>query len=130
MLLVEDEPSLRTLIEQVLTNQGYKVLVANMGEAALDLVNRHKGTIDLLVTDVVMPKMGGQVLAERLGVSHPEMKVIFMSGYTNNALLHNESLEEGALFLQKPFTPDVLLRKVREALSLRAADSEPHKRAM
>ncbi len=129
VLLVEDEPSLRSLIEQVLTNQGYKVLVASMGEAGLDIANRHKEPIDLLVTDVVMPKMGGQVLAERLAVSHPEMKIIFMSGYTNNALLHNEALVEGALFLQKPFTPDVLLRKVREALSARAAAREKHEQA-
>ena len=119
ILLVEDEASLRSLIEQVLSSQGYKVLVATMGEAALDLVRRHKGKIDILITDVVMPKMGGQLLAEQLAQSHPEMKIVFMSGYTNNALLHNESLPEGALFLQKPFTPDVLLRKVREALTLR-----------
>jgi two-component system cell cycle sensor histidine kinase/response regulator CckA len=130
VLLVEDEASLRSLIEQVLGNQGYKLLVAGMGEAALDMVKRHNGPIDLLVTDVVMPKMGGRQLAEQMKTLHPEMKIIFMSGYTNNALLHNESLDEGALFLQKPFTPDVLLRKVREALNLRVADREKHNRAM
>jgi two-component system, cell cycle sensor histidine kinase and response regulator CckA len=130
VLLVEDEASLRSLIEQVLDKQGYKLLVATMGEAALELARRHKGPIDILITDVVMPKMGGQQLAEQMKVTHPETKIIFMSGYTNNALLHNESLEEGALFLQKPFTPDVLLRKVREALNLRTADPKQHRQAM
>jgi PAS domain S-box-containing protein len=130
VLLVEDEASLRSLIEQVLGNQGYKVLVASMGEAALEIVKRHKEPIDLLITDVVMPKMGGQVLAEQMKTSHPEMKIIFMSGYTNNALLHNESLKEGALFLQKPFTPDVLLRKVREALNVRAAEEAQRRKAV
>ncbi len=130
ILLVEDESSLRSLIEQVLSAQGYKVLVATMGEAALDIVKHHSGNIDVLITDVVMPKMGGQLLAEQLTQSHPEMKIIFMSGYTNNALLHNESLPEGSLFLQKPFTPDVLLRKVRGAISSRTAASLPHKKAI
>jgi PAS domain S-box-containing protein len=129
VLLVEDEANLRTLIEQVLGGQGYKVLVANTGEAALELVKQHKGPIHLLITDVVMPRMGGKQLVDQLAPQRPEMKVIFMSGYTNNALLHNEALQQDALFLQKPFTPDVLLKKVRDALNVNVpADIERERR--
>ena len=119
VLLVEDEEKLRELIEQVLTKQGYKVTTAATGDDALTAVEKHVGHIDLLLTDVVMPRMGGQQLAEQLLPGHPEMSIIFMSGYTNNALMHSGSLESGTAFLQKPFTPDVLLRKVREALNAR-----------
>jgi PAS domain S-box-containing protein len=119
VLLVEDEVDLRELIDQVLTRQGYKVTTAGTGEDALTAVRNHVGHIDLLLTDVVMPQMGGQQLAEQLRPGHPEMSIIFMSGYTNNALMHAGSLEPGTAFLQKPFTPDVLLRKVREVLDVR-----------
>jgi len=130
ILLVEDEASLRSLIEQVLGAQGYKVLVASTGEAALDMVKRHKGPIHLLITDVVMPKMGGRQLVEQLAPNRPEMRIVFMSGYTNNALLHNESLQQGTLFLQKPFTPDVLLRKVRDALNSPGREQIEQRKAM
>lgn len=130
VLLVEDEANLRDLIDQVLGAQGYKVLVANSGEAAIQMANRHHGPIHLLVTDIVMPKMGGRRLAEELALKRPEMKVMFMSGYTNNALLHNESLPQDAIFVQKPFTPDVLLRKVRDSLNRSSETQATRRKAM
>lgn len=120
ILLVEDEPNLRNLIQQVLKKQGYDVLVAGTGQEAAALAERRKGSVDLLLTDVVMPQLGGQQLAEQLRSRYPDMSIMFMSGYTNNALTHSGSMELGSAFLQKPFTPDVLLRRVREALDARA----------
>ncbi|HYG98597.1 MAG TPA: PAS domain S-box protein [Terriglobales bacterium] len=124
VLLVEDEPNLRNLIEQVLKKQGYRVLVAGTGREGLNVAADHDDVIDVLLTDVVMPQMGGQQLADQLRPKHPDMRVIFMSGYTNNALTHSGSVDLGTAFLQKPFTPDVLLRKVREVLDLRARERQ------
>lgn len=120
ILLVEDEPNLRNLIQHVLQKQGYEVLVAGTGQEGVAMTRQYQGQIDLLLTDVVMPQMGGQQLADQLRPRFPDMGIIFMSGYTNNALTHTGSVELGSAFLQKPFTPDVLLRKVREALDTRA----------
>lgn len=119
VLLVEDEEKLRMLIEEVLTSYGYKVIVASNGEEGLSMARSHDGQINLLLTDVVMPQRSGQSLADLLRNEDPELAVLFMSGYTNNSLDHSGAMRPGTSFLQKPFTPDVLLRKVREVLNAR-----------
>jgi PAS domain S-box-containing protein len=116
ILLVEDEAAVRSLVCGVLEGGGYKVLAARNGEDALLVSEQHKGPIHLLVTDVVMPEMGGPELAEHLRPYHREMKVLYISGYTDDAIVHHGVLGSSAAFLQKPFTPDVLAHKVREVL--------------
>ncbi|MFZ0447963.1 MAG: response regulator, partial [Desulfatiglandaceae bacterium] len=116
VLIVEDDYSLRKLAQKSLQPHGYRVLVAENGEDALRISKEHDGTIDLMMTDVVMPKMGGKETAERLQAIHPQMKVIFMSGYTDDAIVHHGVLAPGLNFLQKPFSPKGLARKVREVL--------------
>ncbi len=116
VLLVEDEEGVRNLAVLILRKQGYRVLEAAQGGEALLICEKHQGPIHLMVTDVVMPGMGGPELAERLGTLHPEMKVLFMSGYTDDAIVHHGVLKKGTEFIQKPFTPDGLARKVREIL--------------
>ena len=116
VLIVEDDDSLRKLARTVLKQNGYKVLEAENGEDALRVSEAHDGSIDLMITDVVMPKMGGKEIAERLQPLYPQMKVIYMSGYTDNAIVHHGVLAPGLNFLEKPFTPDALARKVREVL--------------
>jgi PAS domain S-box-containing protein len=116
ILLVEDESRLRELLMHVLHDRGYKVLSAGDGAEALLIAGRHAAPIDLLVTDVVMPGMRGQVLAEKLTGQRPDLAVLYMSGYTDNALAHNGEMLQGAAFLQKPFTPDRVLRAVRRVL--------------
>jgi len=116
VLIVEDEDSLRKLLRTVLKHRGYKILEAENGEDALRISNEHEGTIDLMITDVVMPKMGGKETAERLELLHPQMKVIYMSGYTDDAIVHHGVLAPGLNFLEKPFSPEKLAHKVREVL--------------
>jgi PAS domain S-box-containing protein len=116
ILLVEDEEMVRRLARQILATQGYQVLEATNGEAALEMCERHQGPIDLLLTDVIMPEISGPELAERLHKLRPELPVLFMSGYTDDAIVHHGVLEEGANFIQKPFAPDVLAKKVKQAL--------------
>jgi len=116
VLLVEDEPSVRGLAVQTLRGRGYTVLEAMHGEEALRVANGHESEIALLLTDVVMPQMSGRELAERLQKQHPEMKVLYASGYTENTIVHHGVLEPGIAFLSKPFTPTQLTRKVREVL--------------
>ncbi len=116
VLLVEDEESVRELVHETLASKGYKVIEADDGEAGLRLAESYEGTIDLLVTDVVMPGMGGCELAQRVGASRPQIKVLYLSGYTEDAIVHHGVLEPGTAFLQKPFTLQVLARKVREVL--------------
>jgi CheY-like chemotaxis protein len=118
VLLVEDEEMVRGMARQVLEMNGYHVLEASHGKEALRICDQHKGRIDLMVTDVVMPQMGGQELAECLASSRPETRVLFVSGYTDDAIVHHGVLNEGVNFLQKPFTPDALAHKVREVLSM------------
>jgi len=116
ILLVEDEEGVRDLAGRILELKGYKVIMASNPTEAAQAFERHEGPIHLLLTDVVMPTMSGRQLAEHLALLRPELKVLYMSGYTDNAIVPHGILEEGVQFLQKPFTPDSLIHKVREAL--------------
>ncbi|MEK6619010.1 MAG: response regulator, partial [Nitrospirota bacterium] len=116
VLLVEDEPGVRTLVRDTLRLHGYTVLEARHGIEALLIGTQHAGLIHLLLTDVVMPQMGGREVADRLVPARPSLKVLYMSGYTENAVVHRGVLNPGTAFLQKPFTPDLLVCKVREVL--------------
>jgi CheY-like chemotaxis protein len=116
VLLVEDATPVRTMARRGLEGRGYLVLDASDGPAALELSARHAGRIDLLVTDVVMPGMSGRELAERLAPHRPSMKVLYTSGYTDDTMVRQGVLTAGVAFLQKPFVPDTLARKVREVL--------------
>ena len=116
VLLVEDTGSLREVIREVLEQQGYTVLVASQGEEALALAQEHGGVIDLLLTDVVMPKLGGGDLARQLRGLRPALRVLYMSGYAGGAVSRLGALEEGFVLLEKPFTGERLARAVREAL--------------
>ncbi len=116
VLLVEDQEMVRDMVREALEMSGYAVLAASGGADALALAAGHRGPIHLLVTDVVMPGMSGRELAERLSTVRPTLRVLFMSGYTDDAISRHGILEEGVTFLQKPFTPDALSRKVRELL--------------
>jgi PAS domain S-box-containing protein len=116
ILLVEDEEQVRAIALNILRRRGYQVLPAqNAGEALL-ICERHPGGIDLLLTDVVMPQMSGPELAKRLASTRPEMKVLCMSGYTDDSIVRHGVLETGVAFVQKPITPALLTRKVREVL--------------
>lgn len=116
VLLVEDEEAVRALISEYLRRFGYSVREAREPAEAIELSERHGETIELLVTDVVLPGMGGRELANRLVASRPGLRVLYLSGYPDQALLHRGRLEPGLAFLQKPFTPDALARKVRQVL--------------
>jgi two-component system cell cycle sensor histidine kinase/response regulator CckA len=116
VMVVEDNESVRSFVRSVLESQGYVLLEAGGSEEALTLIEERSGPIHLLLTDVVMPRMSGPELAARLGPLHPETKVLYMSGYTDNAIVHQGALDAGTHFLQKPFVPDTLTRKIREVL--------------
>src|SRR6266571_3896225 len=116
ILLVEDQKELRDLVRQMLEMNGYSVVAASEGLEALEICKQHTGAIHLMLSDVVMPQMGGRELAQRLATLPPDMKVLYMSGYTSNAIVHHGILDPGTAFLQKPFTPDGLAHKVREVL--------------
>jgi len=116
VLVVEDEPAVLTLSRRALEAQGYVVLAASDPVAALRVVERHGGTIHLLLTDVVMPGFSGRELADRLTAQRPGIRVLFMSGYPGDAVVQHGTLPSGSAFLQKPFSPDGLARKVRDVL--------------
>ncbi len=120
ILLVEDEDIVRALARQILEQAGYNVLEARGGEEVVHLSAEHSGAIDLLLTDVVMPKASGKEIADLITSIRPNVRVLFMSGYTDEAIVHHGVLDSGVEFIQKPFTPASLARKVREVL-----ESEP-----
>jgi signal transduction histidine kinase len=120
ILLVEDEARVRKLIVDVLTARGYRVLEATRGEEALRLSKTHSGQIDLMVVDVVMPEISGPELVRQIVPTRPGTHVLYISGYTDEAIVHHGIPESGAAFLQKPFLPDALARKVREVLDTRS----------
>jgi two-component system cell cycle sensor histidine kinase/response regulator CckA len=114
VLIAEDEEPLRELISARMRAEGYEVLEAENGEEALAMASRHKGEIQLLLTDVIMPKLRGPELASRLRMRYPGMKVIYMSGYTESALVQDGMLERNTVLLQKPFTVKKILEVIRE----------------
>src|SRR5262249_19307735 len=116
ILLVEDEENVRRLLSHILTRRGYRVLEASEGAEALEVFAQRRDSISLLLTDMVMPRMSGRELAEKIHELRPELKVIYMSGYTDDVLVRTGALSPGMSFLQKPLRPDVLAVKVREAL--------------
>jgi PAS domain S-box-containing protein len=116
ILLAEDASAVRAVAQEILKRLGYTVLVANDGHSALQLARARPDTIHLLITDVIMPEMSGRQLADRLKEQRPGLKVLFVSGYTDDAIVRHGMLEPGIAFLQKPFTPQKLARKVREVL--------------
>jgi CheY-like chemotaxis protein len=120
ILLVEDEEKVRVFVRKILERSGYKVLEARRGDEGLQTGDATREPIHLLVTDVIMPQMGGPELARRITSSHPETRVLFISGYADGALNQDHVVPENAAFLQKPFTPDALVRKVREVLEWNA----------
>nr|MBI3613413.1 PAS domain-containing protein [Nitrospirota bacterium] len=117
ILLVEDEDLVRALVGDILRSNGYTVLEACHGDEALQVSREYAGTIHLLLTDVIMPDMNGDQLSKCLTPTRPDMKVLFMSGYTGRSAFYQQVLAQGGVFLQKPFTPHVLAAKVREALA-------------
>jgi signal transduction histidine kinase/ActR/RegA family two-component response regulator len=125
VLLVEDEEQLRALGNQILTKSGYNVIVATDALHALVICEKYEGPIHLLLTDVVMPVMNGRDLAERAARLRPSMKVLYVSGYTDNTIVHHGVLDEGVDFLQKPITPDALRRKLRDVLDSERRSETP-----
>ncbi len=120
ILLVEDEARVRKLIVDVLTSRGYRVLEATRGDEALRLTKSHKDHIDLAVVDVVMPEISGPELVRQIARQRTDLRVLYISGYTDEAIVHHGISESGTAFLQKPFLPDTLARKVREVLDARS----------
>jgi two-component system, cell cycle sensor histidine kinase and response regulator CckA len=116
ILVVDDDESIRSLVSEVLRECGYKVLTANHGGEAVAICDTYKKSIDLLLSDVVMPHMSGRTLAENLSLYHPSIKMLFMSGYTDDVLVRHIVIDATPLFLQKPFTAEELAFKVREVL--------------
>ena len=116
--LAEDESALRELIQELLEGNGYRVLVAEDALKAIELAEGYEGTIHLLLTDVVMPRMNGRELAQRIKERRPGLRVLYMSGYGEDFIAHRGVVEEGASLISKPFTQESLARRLREALDV------------
>jgi CheY-like chemotaxis protein len=116
ILLVEDDPKVRAIAARALRGYGYLVTEAAHGEEALRLLAGHVEDIDMLITDVVMPQMGGRELAERMIAERAGLKVLYTSGYTQDGIVHHGVLDPGLAFLPKPYDPSALARKVRAVL--------------
>ena len=123
VLLVEDETGVRELAREYLEMTGYTVIVAGDGNTALEVAAMHAGPIQLLMTDVVMPGIGGCELAERITALRPEIKVLYMTGYTDQAVMHQGILDADAILLQKPFTLATLAAKLRDILVVESLSS-------
>jgi two-component system cell cycle sensor histidine kinase/response regulator CckA len=120
ILLVEDADALRLLVREMLEGAGYRVMDVDTPDKAIALAESTSGAIDLVLTDMVMPRMSGQELSRRIATLKPGIRIVFMSGYSDQAIGDLGNLEPGTLFLQKPFTMDALMRTIRRAL-----DEEP-----
>jgi two-component system cell cycle sensor histidine kinase/response regulator CckA len=116
ILIVEDDVGIRELTSKVLSRYGYAVMSASGGEEAREVSEKHEGVIDVLLSDVVMPGMSGPMVAEMLTKMRPSIKVVFMSGYTDDAIVRHGVRVREVPFLQKPFTPDQLANKILEVL--------------
>ncbi len=130
ILVVDDESEVRIMLQEQLKTFGFTVLVAEGGPEALKLSQEYPETIHLLLTDVLMPRMNGGTLAARMTSARPDIKVLYMSGFTPNMAVHHSVLDPGTAFLPKPFTPEILLRTIRVILdaprsSERRASHEP-----
>ena len=117
ILLVEDQEMVRDLVTEILEEEGFKVITAYNGLNALKVTKEYTGSIDLMLTDVIMPEMNGRELAKKIEVEKPELKIIFMSGYTGEEMRNRGVLEPETNFIQKPFSPDSLIEKIREVLN-------------
>ena len=118
ILLVEDDDRVRALISNMLRKNGFTVLLASAGDQALEIAARHRGPIDLLLTDVLMPGLNGRMLSERFTATRPETRVLYMSGYSDDEILRLGVKKAAAHFIQKPFSVDALVHKIRETLAL------------
>ncbi len=127
VLVIEDEADLRNMIVRALRRREYHVLEARTGEEALELVQNHEDAVQLLITDIVMPGMRGTEAAQRLADVVPDLKILYMSGYTDSAMFHQKLLETGSIFLQKPFTVSALEEKVQKALQKDAPQKKARK---
>jgi PAS domain S-box-containing protein len=119
ILLVEDQPKVRAVIRDILARRGYQVLEGANGDEALSVLKTHQGEVHLLLTDVVMRGMSGRDLAEQLAATRPRLRILYMSGYTDDTIVHHGVLEAGMAFIQKPFTATVLLQKIRDLIDAR-----------
>jgi CheY-like chemotaxis protein len=117
VLVVEDEAVLRALSERILLRHGYTVLLAADGEEAERICQDHRGPIHVALMDVMLPGRGGRAVAEGITQQRPETRIVYMSGYTYDAIAHHGVLDSGTTLVQKPFTPDTLVRTIRDALS-------------
>lgn len=125
ILIVEDDPALLQVTHRSLEEIGYAVLAAGSPAEAIRISESHPGPIHLMVTDVIMPRLSGAQLASRFSSSRPEMKVLYVSGYTDDTIVHHGVLEPGLAFLQKPFSPKTLARKVAEVLATALPFADP-----
>ena len=121
LVVAEDDVGVRELVSNILEKHGYSVITADTNEKLIEVLNDHDGVIHMLLTDVIMPDMNGKELFERLKPIYPEMKVIYMSGYTGDIIAHHGILDDGVYFIQKPFTMSMLTDKIRDVLDERTA---------